>query len=441
MSAALPSGRQAQRAAEACVALALLLLFALSANMLQWLGVPYTQDGGPFWVKLHPGNALLILAAALAVMWPPAASPPPSRAGGGPHGRLACGVAVLCLLLLVALSVLVHGAENVIVLADTYLPACCAALVLQASRADARAALGRLLALLLALNAALALGEGLAGANLVPLFMAGSDTPYLTDAAEFRATGLADHPLSGALLAMCGTRMAPSGPGRAALLLAPLCWLALLAFGGRAALAGSLVLALLRARHGGWRWLQACFARPDARVLLGGIALAVMLPLTLLLVATRDGGMIGTRLVQHMGWDDSAAARMQVLGIFADIPADMLLFGLPRGVLIALLEPARLQFGASVLENSYALVLLTTGLVGMALFLAGMAALLLGLRGIAPGGGAVLVWAVLIVAATSNVLGRKSPVLTFAVIAACVSRPDRGWPARAPRWRKAGHGA
>ncbi len=393
-------------AAELCV----------SANLLTWAGVPYVTDGGALPLKLHPGTSLLVAATAAAL----AQGGTAWLQRAGTQLWLFTAAVAGCLISLALLS----GTSNLIVLLDTFLPAGLAAAVLGSASDAARQRLRSMMQLLLALNAALALAEMAAQATLVPLYLNGNAYHPLT--ADFRPTALFDHPLTGALMTMIGLALAPRGR-LAGIAYRCLLGAALLAFGGRTALAVTLAtaavlgfrrgarLVLSRHRRAGWAMLAAAGAALVG-VGLGAAALAAGL---------------GDRLAGHLYWDASAQVRLAQWEILGQLDTAQLLFGTPREALLADLNALRLATGVEVIENFWLLMAVSLGAIGFPLFLAGLGALCAWCWQRTDLQGRALLIGTLLVASSSNSLGRKSTVLVC-LVAALVCLPRRRAAGRLP---------
>jgi hypothetical protein len=397
----------------------------VSANLLTLLGVPYVTDGGPLPLKLHPGTDLLLLAGLTAA------------ATGGRAWCMRIDPALLwffaasagCLMHILLLS----GPSNMIVLLDTFLPAGILAAVLAHAEAQWRGRLRRVMQVLLAANAMLALAETVVQATLIPLYL--DDQAYHPHQEDFRPTALFDHPLTGGIMAMIGLTLAPvRGWARGTFQI--LIWAALLAFGGRMALGVSLLSVMLLAA---WRGARLVVARdPRAARSLAAAALAVLFASALLAGALAAG--FGERLAGHLYWDSSAQARLSQWRILDQLDGWQLVFGTRREDLLSLLNGLHLSSGVEVLENFWLLMFVSLGFLGFPLFVAGFGALCLWCWRTTGVQARVLLVSVLVVASSSNSLGRKSTVLVCLVggIASLAEAPRprwqsarAGWPAQA----------
>jgi hypothetical protein len=391
--------------------------FCISANVLTWIGIPYVTEGGALPEKINPGTYLLCLAFAVQIL----RQDRPNRAawlllGGDRKLVLYLGCLVLCL----CYMSLTTGTGNMIVLVDTFLPAGLLACILR----DATAAELRVLLIVfrygICINALLALGEATAHATLVPLYL--NDVEYHPVDGEFRPTALYDHPLTGGVMTLMGLWQAPR-TGLFRCLYLGLCSAALLAFGGRAAVAVALASAVFLAGSGLLRRVLRRDRRALHLLLCYGFSLVASTALAVVLIAAG----FGERLLSHLYWDQSAQVRLAQWSFFEDLSFWQVLLGTRRADMLALLAPLWLRSGVGVLENFWLLMFVSLGFLGFPLFVIAFFTLLAwcwrrtGLHG------HVLLVSVVIVVSTSNSLGRKSTLLVGLIAAiACL-----------PEWRPA----
>ena len=423
------TGGQPGRLAAACAVAAVCTELCVSANLLTCLGVPYVTDGGALPLKLHPGTDLLLVACLAAL------------AGGGTawiarmDARLLMFFAVMggCMVS----TTLLTGPSNLIVLLDTFLPAGMLAAVLGAAPARTRLVLRRAMQMLLAGNAVLALAETAAQATLVPLYL--NDSAYHPTSGDFRPTALFDHPLTGSLMIMMGLAVAPAGRWRVPY--QALMWAALVAFGGRMALGVTLLLVAAQVAARGGRLVLSRNGRAPWALLGAGFSVAG--GAALLAVALAAG--LGDRLAGHLYWDQSAQVRLAQWQILERLDGWQLLFGTAREDLLRMLNALRLGSGVEVIENFWLLMFVSLGALGFPLFLAGLAALLAWCWRRTGTQGRALLLGVLVVASSSNSLGRKSTVLVCLVAAAACLPAERlvspvrrrARPAAAAMWQAA----
>ncbi|HTZ71586.1 MAG TPA: VpsF family polysaccharide biosynthesis protein, partial [Acetobacteraceae bacterium] len=272
--------------------------FLLGARLLVAAGIPYDEEGGSPFLKLHPGTYVAAIACALrlcaglrplCVCW---------RLAARDRGLAAAGAAILfCVLYEATLS----GAGGLVMLLDSFLPACLVGISLADMTPEQASRLTGYLRLLVLLNAAIALGEMAAHAHLVP-----SDDPSASPRAEFRPAALYDHPLTGAAATMIGVLLAPPPRLGAPWRVVWQCVLiaALISFGGRAAIAMTCVALTVQCGWKAGRYILARRLRPiDFR--MPSLCAFAAIPICWLFSTS---GM-AERLETHSYWDPSAETR------------------------------------------------------------------------------------------------------------------------------------
>ena len=385
------------------------LELTVSANLLTWIGVPYVSEGGSLPVKLHPGTDLLMLSSVVLVC----------RPGGWlllAAERLLA--AFLCAMIAcVSYLLILTGTGNTVVFLDTFLPAGLLAVVLRQATPSDIVHLRRAMQVLISLNAALALVETVAQSTLVPLYL--NDAAYHPHAEDFRPTALFDHPLTGSIMIMLGLALCPQR-GRFRLLYSGLMWSALLAFGGRMALAASLLVTGVASATSMFMLVLHRNAQAG-RMLLGGIALLISAALFAGLVLWSG---LGSRFFGHLYWDESAQIRVAQWQLLERLDIWQMMFGVSRDQFLAMLAPLRLESGVEVIENFWLLMFVSLGAAGFPLFVGGLLSLLAWAWRRAELRGRLLMFGVVLVASTSNSLGRKSTVLVC-LVAALACLPTR----------------
>jgi hypothetical protein len=383
---------------------AIIAEFTLSANVLACFGVPYTDEGGFFIAKLHPGTYL----AAAAMMARLGCNDDPSSRLGILIWRerglaLFLGCIVLCLLSAACLT----GMGNLVTLLDTFLPAGMIAVALCDMNQQQITTLAHVVRSLLLLNASVAIAEAAVGVHLVPAVNAGRD-----QTTDFRSAGLYDHPLTGAAATMMGLLSSAElfrSAWRRRLYQA---WLltALLAFGGRIALGLTI--------FSGCIMLAAQLRRRALSHTLGFVDFAPLLVVGLASFPLA-GAMLAAgwaeRLQTHLFWDASAQARIAQFHLIGLMSSTQLMFGCRRADLLAFIEPLRLAYGVDVIENFWVLQFAALGAFGFGVFVAGMAGLVAWLWQRCNADGRIVLVSTLLVASTSNSLGRKSTLLVMLV--------------------------
>lgn len=164
-----------------CAAAAFLIRFTVSQQLMNMV-VNYTEDGGPFYQKLHFGTYAIFVLCALVLFTRP---------------FLLRGDEIRVFKALLLYSVLVFalvpylfaagraGASGFVV--DTYLVAGAAGLMMLALNEETRRALGDVVLMMLILSAAIAIVEVIIQHRFLP---------FTESEPEFRPIGLAGHPLA-----------------------------------------------------------------------------------------------------------------------------------------------------------------------------------------------------------------------------------------------------
>lgn len=396
----------------------------LSAHALLHLGYPYEAPLlGPFPFKIHPGTYLMAIALFVALI---------SR---GHPARSALHVARREPLLALHLGVMVgslawllwrHGTSGAAFMVDTHWMPAIAAMTLMHFNDERRAYLLRLLAALIAINAAIALLEYVLQARLIPLYLAGQASGFAEET-HFRASALLGHPLTNAKLAAMLLPIALFLPMRAiwrwghvALIL-----LSLLAFGGRASLAVAL---LVYGSWGGFRLLQDLVrGRFSYLQLTGGVVIAMLAIAGLVGVVIVTG--LGERIFASLYLDNSASVRLRVLSAYDHLTAEELWFGISARDIDVVALRLGLDPRYEAIENGWIYLSMQLGLIGFAVWMVGFGSLMLWLIRRGPGLALAGVFIFLTSASTSNALASKSIsqglAVTYVVGAAAQLRLNR----------------
>ena len=192
-----------------------------------------------------------------------------------------------------------------------------------------------------------------------------------------------------------------------------LLWAALLAFGGRVAVAvAALRAAALISLDLGKRIL---LRDPDVIWRAPYVALALVAGMCLSAFAFYAG--FGNRLLGHLYWDPSAQTRLAQWHLLDELDLWQILFGTRRDDLLALLSPLWLNDGVEVIENFWLLLFASLGIFGFTVFVAGFLSLLAWCWQSSGLQGRLLVLSFLVVTSTSNSLGRKSTLLVVLIAA------------------------
>lgn len=389
--------------------LGITLYATVSNSLLVTLGVPYDIPGGLFLAKIHPGTYVLGLAY-LAVLLP-----------GNPVRTLFSDMAQypawlfygFVVLLLVVYSALMFGIAEAAFIPETLLMPLIVAGLLSHLRPVTRARAFLWTVTLLAVNSAVAIGEGLTQTHLVPYLIDGR----LVKEEVFRATALGGHPLANALVTvtyMFAATLLLRRHKILGVLVILLFGLALLAFGGRVAFVVSVLVGSL--------WLFVHLIRiipdPDTGVTqkLGAVILSIfVLAAGIALTIVSD---LGGRIFHGFQMDASARSRFALFDVFSLIDAVEFLFGVGPVGIEQLMRTLRFTSGlTSTIENFWVLWVLHFGAVG---FLAVTVSLFWFFRTLlraAPTAVWLTALVFLIAASGNNSLGAKNKGLTYLVIA------------------------
>jgi hypothetical protein len=403
----------AQRAILWLVGTVLVLMTVIPSALLLHLGWNDTLGSGNLAVKIHPATYLAFLTAIALVLfrWTEA-----DMAGAWrrflPLPILGYMIAILAILTFMTAF---HGGGSVGFLVDTLLMPAIVVLLLRHLTTAQQAQLFRVMIGIFILNTAIALIESALGKRLIPFTVQGIPVLY-----DRRPTALLGHPLSNAhltavmlffMLGCLGTRAAKVlGGGFLAL--------GLVAFGGRSAmvLCGMLWLGYLpvllyrKAVARQLRWV-------DLVLLSGGV---MLIPPVFAGILTLTS--FGQLMLERMIWDDSAATRLSLFGIFRFLSPLDLLIGIPLerfNMYLLLLDMPW------TIENAWVQLLVRFGLIFFAVFLWALYRLFRMLAEDQPLEGRLALVLFLLIASTNNSLAGKSNILSVLTVLAITSKAYR----------------
>lgn len=387
------------------LAVAGLLLYALvSDNLLVSMGIPYNAPSGSFLFKLHPGTYLITLSFLLLLV-----RDHPRRI----LPRLWATAAAALLLAGTILGVMVYtvvrfGPSGNAFFIDTLLAPALLAMVLLMGPLEWRRWVFRILVGLLALNALIGIGEALFEERLTP-YLAG-DQPIIEE--FFRATALGGHPLTNALRTATVLIACLILPYRWLLILIPLFVIALLAFGGRTALATGVLLLL------GWSvyyFFRGIVVRTfDVRLVFGLLLMALLLVGAIIgLTVSLD---LGERIFANLSWDSSAQSRLLIFRVFDYFDLDDWLWGMGPAGISEVLERLKGLTTLTDFENFWILLLMQVGLAWFVLVSIALLGFIASLVWRAPPALKLSAVSFLLIASSNNSLASKSQ--TLAILAA-----------------------
>jgi hypothetical protein len=388
--------------------------FLISGNLLFLLGVDYVSAGGNPLVKLHPGTFLAAAGAMLVLL------------GGGRADGLrrmyqetpALAVFMTLIPVCAIYSVVSVGFSGVGVYVESYFAPGLVVLALCTGTPRQLRILGYTVLAFALVNVVISVGESLTQTHMIPMQIGDVDMEKMqaqADADDFRGAALYDHPLTGALVTALSVFMLLGM--RLPMIVAAPCFtlllVGLLAFGGRAAMGVTIALVVIGTaatlmRGLATRRLSGSFLA----ALCGG--LLVLPPIMVFLVTSTD---IGARIMSHLYVDDSAQVRNIQWDVLGLLDMRDMLFGVSLERTAVLKTQIGLDAATTDIENFWLLMFLNLGIIGFLVYLVAFFSFLfhLGRRVRNPLGWAMVLGAVLI-ASTSNSLGRKSSDLVFLAV-------------------------
>ncbi|HEY0181711.1 MAG TPA: VpsF family polysaccharide biosynthesis protein [Rhodopila sp.] len=420
------SNQRMRHAAFTVGLLAVIIEFAISGNTLENLGIDYASQGGNLLIKLHPGTYLAALGAFMALVL--------VRPGGSGLIRFFRETPALALFIVLILFCALYSIANVgfsgaAIYIESYLSAGLLAIALEAGSDRQKRALGWWIIGFCVLSIIISIGESATQTHLIPLHIGDEPTKDMVDDVdEFRGAGLFGHPLTAALATSMATflllRMRMAGLLKAALFTTLL--IGLLSFGGRAALATTVIMVGVAAAV---VLVRGVVMRNLSMGFVGSIAAAVVIlpPLMLMLITSTD---IGARILSHMYVDDSAQVRSLQWLVLQHLNLHDVLFGVRPDRLDILKYQIGLGSDTTDIENFWLLMFLNLGTIGFVVFLVALALFIVHLgRTTAHPLGWMLLLAAILIDSTSNSLGRKSADL---LLMAAYMIAMSGFPRTAP---------
>lgn len=380
----------------------------VSANLLYLMGVSYASEGGNPLMKLHPGTYLSIIAFGLFLM----------RDGRPIQEFQACirrspvavwylsMIAMCCLV-----SVLTRGFYGTAVYIETYVPAGLMLLIFETSSNDTKRLMGRIIFGLFVMNVCIATVENLVQKPLVPIYIL--DQLITPAAGEYRGAALYDHPLSGATFTMVAAIMLMGMDLRRSVkgLLLGFFAIGLLGFGGRTAMGVTIATFAI--------WGVVYLVRGSVngtvtRYEVGAVLFAaVALPVLLAIVVSQT--TIGERIMARLYWDDSAETRIVQFRVLADLTPKEWMLGASIDRVRDIIFQIGLRMPFNDIENFWLVMFINLGAVGFIFYLFGFLPLLWDLWRRSPNVPKVMLLTTILVASTSNSLGRKCNILTVLV--------------------------
>jgi hypothetical protein len=382
------------------------LLFAVSSGVLGALGINHGGVSGAVTSKIHPATYLSFLTLALLIV----ARRNPASYFASVVTRQPGTLAFLLATLMLTAYIVLDGRKGIATVFDTYLLAVVVALI--AAELDGRDFIRaeKLIHILLAANAALALLEYAIGYRFFPYRFEGVELEW-----DMRSTGLSGHPLENAqltaiyimaLIAGGGSSM-PAALRPAAVLLQ---LAAMVPFGGRTAMLLTLAMMAL--------WLVPRIMhllRGGRMSLLAYASVAILIPLLALLVAAiASGGFFDVLLARFVDDSGSAKTRVEMFEIFSQLSAHDILVGANPDMIDSIRRSLGLELG---IENPIVRLVLYQGAIFSAFLIVGLILFLVGItRRLRPGYAMALVSFVIIVNSYESISNKTVGLAQFIVL-------------------------
>ena len=386
---------------------AIVAALVLPSTLLLHYGLASDEPGGNVLAKFLPSTYLAVAAGLIALYG--------SRDSGG-LSRLfkdspALAWSTVLLVLCAVYSVLSVGVSGVAIYANTYLSAMLLAVATLNATPRQRRIIGYTLMAFAVLNVAISLLEGATHTHFLPVDP-GLQASYNNTLDEFRGQALYEHPLTGALATalavflLLGMRLRNwiAGP------LLGFLFVGLLSFGGRAALAVTILVIVVSSL--GRLAISLVRRRLSLSFLSAVVAGALLLPVLIVALVTFTD--VGIRIVSHLYMDNSADVRVIQWNILDLLSFHQTLFGVPAPDVIAMKAQIGLDKPGTDIESFPLLMFLNLGLVGFPFYALSLLLFVLHLgKRTKSSAGWLMVVAAMMICSTSNSLGRKVPDLLF----------------------------
>ncbi|HTI84960.1 MAG TPA: VpsF family polysaccharide biosynthesis protein [Acetobacteraceae bacterium] len=384
------------------------LIFLLPASLLITLKLYSDAPGDSVLTKFHPATYTAVLGAWFALYG--------KRRSGGVVGlfreRPGLAWSIALILATTVYSVLNFGLSGIALYVETYLAAALTAVALEMGTPRQLRSLAYTMIVFCLINVVISLMEGATQTHFLPL------TPGLLKNGdlgvdEFRGQALYTHPLTGALVTSMAlfSVLAMRFRGWIAAAMFGTFMVGLMSFGGRSALFTSLTTLVAAALF------QMASGLATRRLNIGFLAAFIagvfLLPVLFVILTTMTD--VGMRIISKMYLNDNSAdVRIVQWYVLPLLDFHDMVFGASLArieqlkVLVGLTGP-----GADI-ENGWLLLYLSLGLIGFPII---TGALFLFVSHLGKQADMPIAWLVIIVtvlvSATNNSLGRKTPDLIF----------------------------
>ncbi len=398
----------------------LIALFGISNLMLARFGIAYETTGGAAWQKIAP-STYLAMVAMLALF----ATRPDLAAFADEivrrHKGLLCLFAAWALLFFYIVK---FQGGPLTATFDTFLMPMALFLVLPRLEGVTQRRMALFLHIFMALNALIGIAEFAIGFRITPIVAVGMEIT-----SDYRSTALLGHPLNNAANAACyalilmlggGRDLSPGWRAAALLLQLP----ALAVFGGRFATVAFVGFAGVIALK---RFLDILNGRRFSR---NAAAAALVLTPTLIVatILLVTGGFLDKFLMRFVEDEGSAATRLAMLDLIAEIPFNELLVGPSPEYVSTLMRLHGIGFGIESFWVGflayYGILVSVPFFVGLTLFLVGLA------RRTTKGAGWAILMFILICSTSASLSGKTMTFGQFMAMLLLLMRLPAASPAR-----------
>jgi hypothetical protein len=372
---------------------AIVLQFTATRHVLEAAGIATPP-------KVHVATLLLLIGAVYSVI-----------SGIVPVGRWLRQAPGLILFLagipaLIAYSVFFTGLSGSTMFIETFLSAGLLALLLEPASPRQKQLLGRILMALVLANCVVGLYESTVQAQLFPANYDPDATDAMREAIleEFRAQAFYEHPLNASAITSIAFFLlyAMRMPFILAAAAGGLMLVGMLGFGGRTALAVTVIVSVLAACYALIAGLLKRRLRAD--LVQAVIAAVIIAPIVVAVVVTQTS--IADRIVDNLRFDSSAAVRVTQWEVFNHLNLQQWLFGITKDDLAVVKYQIGLGGNYTDIENPWILIFLNLGAIGFAAFMTVFLGFMLHLGRYARSmNGWLIIISALIVQSSSNSLG------------------------------------
>ena len=380
-----------------------LLSFILGGYLLENLGIQYVSDGGSPLGKIHITSYILFFCIGMLTLKKGLSKPLTNLK----ELRGAWLVSTLSISVVIFYGLFRFGTSGMAYLIDTIVAALLAVYLLSQLKSEHKKKLLRLLAYLLFINAVIAILEFILGKTLVDV--------SFSSFSHFRSTALLTHPLNNALITAALAPLLMNQTRFPTLLYFTVIFLALFAFGGRAAvgvfLLGTFILIAPKIPAFLTKGIKMTKMRFAA---LQALTFCAVIFTSLIIIFTP----IGSRILSKLHVDGSAQARFDVFIILEQLSPSEWVFGASQ----ELINNIAFYIEIDVIENYLIGWIVSFGLICTFLLIVSCYKLPVKLARNSNIRVSVALIVFIIVSLTNNALTTKTPALLLLFSALYLSR-------------------